>query len=112
VLASATGERPTLGAAVGVGHALGLRVIAEGVETEEQLLELRALGCDAAQGFLFSQPVPEGEVEQLFAARYPSADGLQHRRRRWPWGGTGQQVYRPRTPSGAAYAARLRQLGL
>jgi diguanylate cyclase (GGDEF)-like protein len=112
VLASADGERPVLGAAVGVGQALGLRVIAEGVETEQQLLELRALGCDAAQGFLFSRPVPEGEVEQLFAARYPPRDGLQHRRWRWRRGGTGQEAYRPRTPSGAAYAARLRQLGL
>jgi diguanylate cyclase (GGDEF)-like protein len=112
VLASATEERPVLGAAVGIGHALGLRVIAEGVETEQQLLELRTLGCDVAQGFLFSRPVPEDEIEQLFTARYPPRDGLQHRRRRWPWGGTGQQAYSPRTPSGAAHAARLRRLGL
>ncbi len=112
VLASATGEHPVLGAAVGIGHALGLRVIAEGVETEEQLLELRTLGCDAAQGFLFSRPVPEDEVERLFTVRYPPPEDRQHRRRRWPWGGTGQQAYSPRTPSGAAHAERLRRLGL
>jgi diguanylate cyclase (GGDEF)-like protein len=83
VLASSTEERPVLGAAVGIGHALGVRVIAEGVETEQQLLELQALGCDGAQGFLFSRPVPEDEVEQLLAARFSPRDGLQRRRRRW-----------------------------
>jgi predicted signal transduction protein with EAL and GGDEF domain len=112
VFASATGEHRVLGAAVGIGHALGLRVIAEGVETEEQLQELRTLGCDAAQGFLFSRPVPEADVEQLFTASYPAGDGRQQRRRRWLWGGPGQQSYSPRTPSGAAHAERLRRLGL
>jgi diguanylate cyclase (GGDEF)-like protein len=111
-LTAATGERPVLGAAVGMGHALGLRVIAEGVETEQQVLELRALGCDEAQGFLFSQPVPEGEIEQLFATRYSPQGARQRQRRRWLWGGTGQQAYSPRTPSGVAHAERLRRLGL
>jgi diguanylate cyclase (GGDEF)-like protein len=112
VLALATGERPVLGAAVGMGHALGLRVIAEGVETEQQVLELRALGCDEAQGFLFGRPVPEDEIEQLFAASYSPQGAHQRQRRRWPWGGTGQQAYSPRTPSGAAHAERLRRLDL
>jgi len=110
VLASATGERPVLGAAIGIGHALGLRVVAEGVETEQQVLELRALGCDEAQGFLFSRPVPENEIEELFAAKYSPQGARQ--RRRWPWGGTGQRDYSPRTPSGVAHAERLRRLGL
>jgi diguanylate cyclase (GGDEF)-like protein len=83
LLASSTEERPVLGAAVGIGHALGLRVIAEGVETEQQLDELRALGCDGAQGFLFSRPVPEDEVEQLLAATAASGGGERGRRRRW-----------------------------
>ena len=112
VLASAVGERQVLGAAVGMGHALGLRVIAEGVETEQQVLDLRALGCDEAQGFLFSRPVPEGEIEQLFAASYSPQGARQRQRRRWPWGGAGQQAYSPRTPSGVAHAERLRRLGL
>ena len=81
VLATAAGERPVLGAAVGIGHALGLRVIAEGVETEQQLLDLRALGCDAAQGYLFSRPVPENQTEPLFTARYPPPN--THQPRRW-----------------------------
>ena len=46
-------------AIVDTGHALGLRVIAEGVETEAQRSLLAAIGCDQAQGYLFSQPLPE-----------------------------------------------------
>jgi diguanylate cyclase (GGDEF)-like protein len=83
VLTPTTDEHPVLGAAVGIGHALGLRVIAEGVETEQQLLELRTLGCDAAQGFLFSQPVPEHEVEQLFTTNYQPPDPTQHQPHKW-----------------------------
>ena len=44
---------------------IGVTVIAEGVETAEQLAELRGLGCESAQGYLFSRPVPAGEMEQL-----------------------------------------------
>ena len=40
----------------GLGHAFGLSVVAEGVETADQLQELRALGCDVGQGYLFSPP--------------------------------------------------------
>ncbi|GAA2724231.1 putative bifunctional diguanylate cyclase/phosphodiesterase [Cellulomonas aerilata] len=43
---------------VGLGQSLGLKVVAEGVETTEILEELRALGCDLAQGYLVSRPVP------------------------------------------------------
>ncbi|MGN6333118.1 MAG: EAL domain-containing protein [Motilibacteraceae bacterium] len=42
---------------VQLAHSLGLRVVAEGVETHEQLQRLRAMGCDSAQGFLFCPPV-------------------------------------------------------
>jgi len=110
VLAPGSGERSVLGTAVGIGHSLGMRVIAEGVETEQQVAELRALGCDEAQGFLFSRPVPDAEIENVFAAKY-SPQGVRQRRR-WPWGGGGQHAYSPRTPSGAAHAERLRRLGL
>jgi EAL domain-containing protein (putative c-di-GMP-specific phosphodiesterase class I) len=46
---------------VDLGHALGLRVIAEGVEDPETLERLAVLGCDRAQGHYFSQPVPAEE---------------------------------------------------
>jgi diguanylate cyclase (GGDEF)-like protein len=53
--------------AVELGHALGLKVVAEGVETDAQLAQLRRLGCDGAQGFLFSQPMPEEGVYSLLS---------------------------------------------
>ncbi|MFN8034496.1 MAG: PAS domain S-box protein [Acidimicrobiia bacterium] len=52
-------------AVVSLGHALGLRVVAEGVETQEQIVELEALGCDDAQGFFFASPQPTGDLHDL-----------------------------------------------
>jgi len=50
---------------VHLGHALGLTVVAEGVETQEQLDLARELGCDLAQGFLFARPAPPEKIDQL-----------------------------------------------
>jgi len=49
---------PIVRSSVEVGHSLGLKVIAEGVETREQYEIIRSLGCDIAQGFLIARPVP------------------------------------------------------
>jgi EAL domain-containing protein (putative c-di-GMP-specific phosphodiesterase class I) len=45
-----------------MGHELGMHVIAEGVETQEQLDLLRAYGCESAQGYFFSRPIPVKEM--------------------------------------------------
>ncbi len=55
-----------VGAIVSLAHALGLSAIAEGVETKEQLLQLRRLGCDLAQGFYFARPQPAEALEESF----------------------------------------------
>lgn len=53
-------------AIVEMAHSLRLRVIAEGVETDEQLSQLRELGCQFVQGFLFSKPLDTKSVEDLY----------------------------------------------
>ena len=50
---------------ISLGHTLKMNVTAEGVETIEQAAALRAMKCDDAQGYLFSRPVPAGEVAGL-----------------------------------------------
>jgi diguanylate cyclase len=51
---------------VELSHGLGKRVLAEGVETEEQLRLLRNIGCDAVQGYYVSKPVPENDLKKYF----------------------------------------------
>ena len=48
-----------------MAHTLGLNVVAEGVETAEQLRTLRELGCDEAQGYLLGRPIPAAETARL-----------------------------------------------
>jgi diguanylate cyclase (GGDEF)-like protein/PAS domain S-box-containing protein len=55
-------------AIIGLGRGLGLRVVAEGVETEAQLTELRAEGCDEVQGYLFSRPLEAPAFEAYIQA--------------------------------------------
>jgi diguanylate cyclase len=56
-------------AIITLAHALKLNVIAEGVETQQQLESLRVLNCDEVQGFLFSQPLSVAEFTALLAER-------------------------------------------
>jgi diguanylate cyclase (GGDEF)-like protein/PAS domain S-box-containing protein len=48
-----------------MAHSLGMRIIAEGVETQEQLDFLREIGCDGMQGYIFSPPIPADQLEEL-----------------------------------------------
>jgi EAL domain-containing protein (putative c-di-GMP-specific phosphodiesterase class I) len=48
-----------------MGNSLGIRTTAEGVETEQQLNQLRAEGCSELQGYLFSRPIPPEDVPAL-----------------------------------------------
>jgi diguanylate cyclase len=73
-------DRAVVAAMVGMAAALGLRVVAEGVETEAQLAELAALGCQLAQGYLIARPLPPESVDSWLRAhgadwRESRADG-------------------------------------
>lgn len=59
---------------INLAHSLKLKVVAEGVETEEQSNLLRLLKCDEMQGYLFSKPVPVDVFEEKFLRRLPLSD--------------------------------------
>jgi diguanylate cyclase (GGDEF)-like protein/PAS domain S-box-containing protein len=65
-------------AIVGLAHALGMDVVAEGVETAEQAAQLRALGCEFAQGFFFSRAVDNTAAGRLIEAQPWQRERLQH----------------------------------
>jgi EAL domain-containing protein (putative c-di-GMP-specific phosphodiesterase class I) len=59
------GNAAIVSAMVTLAHALGLRVVAEGVETEAEAHELRDLGCDLGQGYYWCKPAPAEEITAL-----------------------------------------------
>ncbi len=59
-------------AIIGLGKILDLRIVAEGVETQEQLTALQELGCDLAQGYFLGRPMPKDRAEDLMAASSPT----------------------------------------
>jgi EAL domain-containing protein (putative c-di-GMP-specific phosphodiesterase class I) len=68
-IASSANDAAIVDAAIKMGHTLGLRVIAEGVETAEQLEILRGLACDEIQGYYFSRPLPaDGFLKLLMSS--------------------------------------------
>ena len=64
-------------AIVELGRALGLDMIVEGIETQEQADWFRTLGCRLGQGYLFARPLPSGGVDRFFRMRMP--DGRRRR---------------------------------
>jgi EAL domain-containing protein (putative c-di-GMP-specific phosphodiesterase class I) len=70
---------------IDLAHALGLVVVAEGVEDPDQVAHLRKLGCDLAQGYFFARPQPAEDLERWFDRRRgcdkPCVAGATDRRR-------------------------------
>jgi diguanylate cyclase len=62
-------DRSIVRAVVNIADSLGMQTLAEGVETEAQLDYLREVGCELAQGYLFSRPLPAADIEQLLGKR-------------------------------------------
>ena len=56
-------------AVVAMGHSLGMKVVAEGVETEAQAERLRDMACDELQGYLIAKPMSHDSVEDFLAER-------------------------------------------
>jgi EAL domain-containing protein (putative c-di-GMP-specific phosphodiesterase class I) len=65
-----------LGSIIGLGKKLGLDVIAEGVETEQQFQVLKQLGCPQVQGYLLARPAPPEEAKDMLAGGWGAAHAL------------------------------------
>lgn len=65
-MSAGNGSADIVKAIVEMAHSLRLKVIAEGVETEEQLSQLREMGCNSVQGFLFSRPVGATIAQEIY----------------------------------------------
>jgi diguanylate cyclase (GGDEF)-like protein/PAS domain S-box-containing protein len=66
-----TSEAAIVSGVVNLAHALHLQVVAEGIETPEQLNQLKALECDVGQGFYFGKPLPTNEANDVYLRNTP-----------------------------------------
>lgn len=66
-------DRELVNATIAMAHGLGLTVVAEGVETKHQLKHLEQQGCELAQGYLFSRPIPAEQMTHLLQKEQSSA---------------------------------------
>jgi diguanylate cyclase (GGDEF)-like protein len=71
VTVTSPADRQVLGLLVGTAHTLGMGVVAEGIETDEQRVAMRSLGCDELQGFLHGAPVPADDLRDVLAGGLP-----------------------------------------
>jgi diguanylate cyclase (GGDEF)-like protein len=78
-IASHPDDGAIITAMIAMGHALGLKVVAEGVETDAQSLLLRRQGCDEMQGYLFGRPLPADSLAQFLAASRPTTRTMAQR---------------------------------
>ena len=72
-LAASARQQELVSAVVQLGHTLGLKVVAEGVEEENQLIALAAMGCRYAQGYHLGRPEPAGTL----VARMPAGPSVE-----------------------------------
>jgi EAL domain-containing protein (putative c-di-GMP-specific phosphodiesterase class I) len=70
-MANSEEARVIVGAIVNLGHSLHLELIAEGIETEDLMRRLVAMGCEMGQGYLFSRPMPASQVPDWIAQHPP-----------------------------------------
>ncbi len=73
---SSTASHAIVQCVIELAHRMGLRVTAEGVESDFQLATLQALGCDEVQGHIVGKPLPEAEVAAWLIARADSSSSL------------------------------------
>lgn len=66
-------SRAVIGSTIALGEALGMTVVAERIETQEQHRQLVAMGCVHGQGYLFAKPMTKRDLDGWFQSRYPSA---------------------------------------
>ena len=66
------GDREVVRAVTALAHSLGMDVTAEGIETAEQLAQLRAIGSDRGQGYHLAKPLPGEEIEILLRRNSPT----------------------------------------
>ena len=67
-LGTDTEDAAIVTAIINLAHSLGLETVADGVETKEQVDELRTLGCDIGQGFYFARPRPSEAIAELLGS--------------------------------------------
>jgi EAL domain-containing protein (putative c-di-GMP-specific phosphodiesterase class I) len=75
-ISNASQDLAIVRAIIDLGHGLGMRVTAEGVETQAQFHELRRLGCDELQGYLFVRPMAEADLRVRLALPAGGAQAL------------------------------------
>ena len=73
-----TGSLNIVRAVAALASGLGMTATAEGVETHGQLAQIVAAGCNEMQGYLFSQPLPAGEIEELFLSQPEARKASRH----------------------------------
>jgi EAL domain-containing protein (putative c-di-GMP-specific phosphodiesterase class I) len=69
-------NRAIVRSTIQLGHALGLRVVGEGVETRDDLALLERLGCDSAQGYYLCRPSPAAQLSKWLHANHLQSDAV------------------------------------